>query len=244
MFNQPRTYKTCTYTYINHICTYKTYTYMLYFLSTDPRVCAKWHMDIHIAGMAGVYNQLISNTFNRYKDQLPDQLKSPQGEIFDKDTVLQIMGQEQQEDHPISVWAANSAGNFMYILLLAIEVHRENSQRFGKVQHGAHIPDLAIKCMQSLPLYGDGNGSVQATPLPVINNQYISLEFKKKFSQKYKDDRYVFLGDPYQACRYHQDKYKRLALKEKKRTKKRIPELFTNRKPPKFLSSLEPIIIS
>lgn len=231
----------------------------LYILSSNPKLAAEWHMDSHVAGMCGVYNQLVSNAYHIHEDALPATIsfhkldRYEENSLGEKTPVYQIEQQMNKEDflsvispphdlqHPVSKWIADSHGNFAMTLMLCDSLHREYYKRFGKTIGSSNVSVLCNKAQQSLPTFKDD--LYHLTYFPVKPMRGIEIP-KEATILKNDGSKFVFIKDVNSMVRQLQDQYKREVADELKRSKKRLKDLYTNRTPPPFLSSLEKIIIS
>lgn len=217
----------------------------LYLLSSNPKLAAEWHIDSHVAGMCGVYSQAVANAYHIHESDLPATIRIDEAQAFDKEEFMAMLPQPHEEDHPVSRWVADTMGNFATALILADSLHHEYHKRFGKTIGTADIPVLCNKAMKSLPLYGDGTIKITHTPFPVRVRAKLGIKLPKgQAAIKRLGGTYLPIGDITELVRYFQDQYKLEVADEINRSKKRLKDLYTNRTPPPFLSSLEKIIIS
>lgn len=196
-------------------------------------------MDKHVSGMCGVYCQLISNVYHRRSDHLPSTIHGPNKEVFNKSDLLDSLMNEYEIDHPLSKWAADSLGNYVVALIMTDTLHREYHHRFGKGNTTADIPVLCNKALRAL---GFKDSQTSFTPFPIKAQQ--GLDIPKGVSKiQYEGRDYFGLSDVNSVVRYNQHCYKQLVRDEMNRTGRRLSQLYKNRQPPQFLSSLEKIII-
>ena len=108
----------------------------IFYLSTDPKECAKWHNDKHVVKMIIEYAQLMS-TAHRMLDGELWYDKTSNGRriarwkhpIKDMDDGLM---KASHVNHPSAVWVRQSYNNYMWLYYLWRELLKEYTYRYGK----------------------------------------------------------------------------------------------------------------
>jgi hypothetical protein len=85
----------------------------VFYLDRDPRVAAKLHCDKHVVKMILETAQVLSAVHHRFKSPAPYK--------------------ETHKNHPSTLWAGASDGNYYWLQRLGIELCSEYTRRYGKV---------------------------------------------------------------------------------------------------------------
>lgn len=97
----------------------------IFILSLFPKVCAKWHIDVHVRKMIIEYAQLLSTT-HRVLGEVDESLG------FYRKTHM---------NHPCAKWARMSSMNYCFLYELFVALCDEYTYRFGKV----HLTDKKLR---------------------------------------------------------------------------------------------------
>ena len=108
----------------------------IFILSLLPRVCAQWHIDVHVRKMIIEYAQLLS-TAHRELDM---------GILsIEMDSVLY---RKTHLNHPCAKWVRESSMNYCYLYELFVALCDEYIYRFGKI----HLTDKKLRVvLRKLP---------------------------------------------------------------------------------------------
>lgn len=104
----------------------------IFFLDSDPEICAQYHLDVHVRKMIIESAQLLCSAHHLSgtdPDIIPYKLTHP--------------------NHPSAKWVRESTQNYNWLCDLAIALTREYTYRTGKV----HKSEAAIRwCIEHKPL--------------------------------------------------------------------------------------------
>lgn len=84
----------------------------IFFLDTDIKKCAEYHVDKHCVKMILEYSQILCGVNNMNGNNAPYKLT--------------------HKNHPCSIWARESLSNYLYLCELGLELCKEYTYRYGK----------------------------------------------------------------------------------------------------------------
>lgn len=88
----------------------------IFYLSSDPVECAKWHYDKHVVKMILEYSQLLSTAHHLLDG-------TPSIECY----------KPTHKNHPSAVWVRERIENYQWLYELLKETCKEYTHRYGKV---------------------------------------------------------------------------------------------------------------
>lgn len=88
----------------------------IFYLSSDPVECAKWHYDKHVVKMILEYSQLLSTAHHLLDG-------TPSIECY----------KPTHKNHPSAVWVRESSSNYKWLHRLLVETCFEYTRRYAKV---------------------------------------------------------------------------------------------------------------
>ena len=88
----------------------------IFYLDKDIDKCAHYHCDKHVVKMILEYAQILS-TIHRELDSNPNPL----------------LYKATHKNHPCTIWARESSGNYMYLYNLFVALSNEYTYRYGKI---------------------------------------------------------------------------------------------------------------
>ena len=91
----------------------------IFYLHSDPVVCAEYHCNSHVVKMILEYAQILS-TAHRIIDNIP----------YSNDDILY---KKTHYNHPSMLWARNSSHHYEWLYKLFISCCDEYTKRYGKV---------------------------------------------------------------------------------------------------------------
>ena len=108
----------------------------IFYLHSDPRVCAQMHNDKHCIKMILEYSQLLS-TAHRVLDGVETVGKSTSG----RKARRWVLPDERENklymathiNHPSAIWCRQSYANYVWLSKLLTELCREYTYRYGKI---------------------------------------------------------------------------------------------------------------
>ena len=163
----------------------------IFYLDTNPEICATYHCDKHVVKMCIEYAQILS-TAHRVLD----------GKLYiDSSSGRKIKRYKLENDelykathinHPSSIWARESKENYMYLYNLYKELLKEYTYRYNKI-HGSskllnqlstvpkNISSISMtKVPQAMPEYLRESDSVQAYRNYYIKEKKNILSYKNR----------------------------------------------------------------
>lgn len=130
----------------------------IFYLSSEPSECAKFHADKHVIKMILEYSQLLS-TAHRVLDH--DCLSTEMDNILYKLT---------HKNHPSAIWVRQSKENYLWLYSLLCELCREYTYRYGKIHKCESIG--LVKALGQFPNNLD-NRFGWTEPTPAMPKEYI-----------------------------------------------------------------------
>jgi hypothetical protein len=116
----------------------------IFYLHSDPKICASMHNDKHVVKMILEYAQLLSTAHRILDGKLVEGVsksgrKAKRYELPDtRDSVLYTA---THANHPSAVWARKSQANYNWLFDLFKECLDEYSNRYGKVHATSRLHD-------------------------------------------------------------------------------------------------------
>lgn len=133
----------------------------IFYLDSDPKLCAQYHVDKHCVKMILETAQLLS-TAHRVLDGVQD---GKSWKLSDSRDVE--LYKATHINHPSAVWARQSRANYNWLVSLMEELCKEYTYRYGKTHK--------CEAMISTLTYGPRNISVIKPfiePTPAMPDQY------------------------------------------------------------------------
>ena len=133
----------------------------IFVLHNHPRIAARMQCDRHVVKMTLETAQLLSTAVNQLGGQGPY-----------KSTHV---------NHPCSVWARESLGNFLWLYTHGLSLAREYTRRYKKVHKSQAVIEACLDALDGLPLF-DGD----RTPHPLcMPDEYKSDDVTKAYRAFY-----------------------------------------------------------
>lgn len=141
----------------------------IFYLDSDPKVCAHAHCDKHVVKMILEYAQLLS-TAHRMLDGKEVVRMSAKGrrmrhwehpDPFHDQRLLMAT----HVNHPCAVWARERVGNYLWLAELLGHLCVEYTHRYGKV-HSIQTRCLALLQNPPMNIDMDGKDWLEPHPLP------------------------------------------------------------------------------
>ena len=108
----------------------------IFYVHTDPKICAQQHVDKHVVKMILEYAQLLS-TAHRVLDGVESVGLSKSGRKAKRyvlpDERDAVLYNATHLNHPSAKWTRHSLANYQWLFKLWIELMREYHYRYGKV---------------------------------------------------------------------------------------------------------------
>ena len=108
----------------------------IFYLHTDPKTCAQYHVDRHVVSQIKEYAQLLS-TARRLIDGKQSVALSKSGRrqqvwTLDDSEMEQIIYKATHVNHPSAKWARHCAMNYTWLMELWLYLMDEYTHRYGK----------------------------------------------------------------------------------------------------------------
>lgn len=109
----------------------------IFYLHSDPKICAQMHLDKHVVKMIIEYGQLMS-TAHRFLDGIGDRFKSANGRTVIRFTMQNPILEESlmkasHISHPCAIWTRANKSNYFWIYSLWFYLCKEYTYRYGKI---------------------------------------------------------------------------------------------------------------
>jgi len=123
----------------------------IFYLSKDPKIAAKQHVDKHVVKMIVEYGQLLS-TAHRMLDGVKTEARSKTGRktwryIMEDNEKQNTIYQAVHYHHPSAVWARETEKQYMWLYDLFVELGKEYTYRYGKI----HSTNMKLNKILSKP---------------------------------------------------------------------------------------------
>jgi len=130
----------------------------IFYLDSNPQVCARYHCDRHVTKMTVETAQIISTVINKYFG-----------------TQLEGLYTSTHEHHPCVIWAGESMSNFKWLLELLYHLNMEYVYRWNKkVDHASFERIASYFAKYQIPAISDNwESTTPALAMP----EYCKLHF-------------------------------------------------------------------
>ena len=160
----------------------------IFYLDSDPKLCAQWAVDRHCVKMILEYSQLLS-TAHRVLDGVEtviEKIVSERGTALDelittitginfttRKKKVWVLPDERNSklyaathiNHPSAIWVRESADNYKWLHSLLIESLKEYTYRYDKI-HKAELTDLHIALAKLPDNIPKGNMTTMPQAMP------------------------------------------------------------------------------
>jgi hypothetical protein len=102
----------------------------IFFLDTDVRKCAEYHVDKHSTKMCVEYAQLLCSAHH-----ITDQNQKSNNQVPYK---------LSHKNHPCSIWVRESLSNYLYLCELGLELCKEYTYRYGKRHKSQEVIEWCV----------------------------------------------------------------------------------------------------
>ena len=126
----------------------------IFFLDTDPKVCAQQHCDKHVVKMIVEYAQLLSTAHrildgNQYFDKSKTGRKIHRWKLdeYREDKLYHAVSW----NHPSAIWAREALENYQWLWNMAAELCQEYRHRYGGTTDKQHKTSLIIQKLSYAP---------------------------------------------------------------------------------------------
>lgn len=135
----------------------------IFYLDSNPKTCAQYHVDKHCVKMILEYAQLLS-TAHRILDGVEHASTSASGrkkkvwKLPDhRDSVLYSA---THANHPSAIWVRQSRENYVFLWNLFVELCKEYTYRYERT----HATERLLKVLELVPSNIGKNGFTEPTP--------------------------------------------------------------------------------
>jgi hypothetical protein len=137
-----------------------------FYLSSDPAVCAKWHIDKHVVKMPTEYKQCLS-TAHRVLDGEMYTALSENGRKIKRwhhpDPVMESgLFKASHVNHPTNSWIRECSENYLMMFDLYVECLKEYTYRYGRIHGSSKNMDLLATPPKNCRSYGRSTAVPQA----------------------------------------------------------------------------------
>ena len=144
----------------------------IFYLDSDPVVCARYHNDKHVVKMIVESCQLLSTAHHVLDDSIPTYHEKK--EIIYKAT---------HKNHPSGIWTRESAKNYKWLWQLTKALCAEYTHRYGKI-HKCESSGL-LDFLQTPPVNINKAGEFTTPPLAMPDDCKISEDAIASYKQYY-----------------------------------------------------------
>jgi hypothetical protein len=108
----------------------------IFYLDSDPQICAEMHLDKHVVKMIIEYAQLMS-TAHRLLDGVPYLDKTANGRNIKRWRLEEpnesVMMKASHINHPSAVWTRSNKQNYIWLQRMWFYLCKEYTYRYGKI---------------------------------------------------------------------------------------------------------------
>ena len=128
----------------------------IFYLDTDPKTCATYHVDKHVVKMIVEYAQLLS-TAHRVIDGRVTTVKTASNRsrkiwITDDDRNTQLY-KSTHVNHPSAIWVRQSLANYTWLFSLWSNLLEEYTFRYNKVHASSRLYHMLETAPDNIPVY-------------------------------------------------------------------------------------------
>ena len=126
----------------------------IFYLSSDPQLCAEQHCDSHVVKMILEYAQMLSTAHRVLDGQhtvVIHKGRKQQQWIMSENEELLYKG--SHVNHPDNIWIRASSENYKFLYKLFMELCKEYTHRYGKI-HVTHtkLAGLLANVPKNIPI--------------------------------------------------------------------------------------------
>lgn len=167
----------------------------IFYLDSNPKVCAQMHNDKHVVKMILEYAQLLSTAHRILDGKLVEGLsksgrKAKRYELPDQRD--QLLYTATHSNHPSAVWCRQTSTNYDWLYALFVETCNEYTHRYGKV----HVTDNKLRHALSHRPKNIAKCDVWSDPTPAMPDTY------KVAGSGVESYRNYYLGDKREMSRW------------------------------------------
>lgn len=142
-------------------------TVNIFYLSNEPKECAREHCDKHVVKMILESAQLLSNAHH----------------MLDGDQVIKPIYRLTHKNHPSAIWVRSSTSHYMWLWLLLVELCREYTHRYGKIHKVER--DGLLQILKEPPV-NIPNMDWLTDPPPAMPDEYKTTNSVQSYRNYYK----------------------------------------------------------
>ena len=110
----------------------------IFFLDTDVKKCAEYHVDKHVVKMILETAQLLCGVHHVINQERP--------------STVQVPYKLSHKNHPCAIWVRESLSNYLYLCELGLELCKEYTYRYGKRHKSQEVIEW---CLTNKPRISD-----------------------------------------------------------------------------------------
>ena len=133
----------------------------IFYLDSDPKICAQYHCDKHVVKMILETAQLLCSAHHVTGGTAPYKLS--------------------HKNHPCSIWVRSSLSNYLYLCELGLALGEEYTYRYGKKHKSIEVIEW---CLQNRPNIHDVDFT--SPPLAMGNEFKIGDDVIESYRNYYK----------------------------------------------------------
>lgn len=105
----------------------------IFYLDSDPILCAQYTVDKHVVKMITEHNQLLCTAHHVFRSK------------------LDIPYKRTHENHPSAIWARSGKENYISLCIMTLSLCNEYTYRYGKLHAGEEVAKWALNNVPNLP---------------------------------------------------------------------------------------------
>jgi hypothetical protein len=103
----------------------------IFYLDSNPKICAQYHSDKHVIKMILESAQLLSTAHHVVSEAMPE-ITQPYN-YLNTEHMRQYIMKPSYINHPCNIWVRQSLSNYFWLAELAWELCKEYTHRYDKI---------------------------------------------------------------------------------------------------------------
>lgn len=137
----------------------------IFYLDSDPKICAQMHCDKHVVKMIIEYAQLLSTAHRvidgeEYTDLTANGRRIKRWRMDDADSEMNLY-KASHINHPSAIWVREDEQHYRWLFIMWTELLDEYTHRYGKIHACARLMSTLSKPPKNIKY---GNGFFAPTP--------------------------------------------------------------------------------
>lgn len=155
----------------------------IFYLSNDPKECAKQHVDKHVVKMILEYGQLMS-TAHRVLDGEPYYGKTKNNRNIQRWLLLddreEVIWKASHVKHPSGIWVRASSDHYYWLYCLWLDLLEEYKHRYEKSHSAERMKNLFRTLPNNIPKLG-----WLSDPTPAMPDEYKTKDVIQSYRNYY-----------------------------------------------------------